>query len=343
VRLAVLSAVVGAVAAALAPGRRALHLVAGALGGVVGAALLLGGVWRGYDVDAFERAPRFEGQLERAPAVLATVRRHVEDVDVVRSRIEQLGARITELYTASSDETVTSRAGTRILHVSDIHSNPLAVEVVRRLHENFDVDAVVDTGDLTSFGNPVEARIADLIRGLDVPYVLVPGNHDSRSMRRALDANDHVTVVQRDIVEIEGVRILGVADPTYTADNRVSTAEANAVKEARAGGVRQIVRREQPDVLAVHDVRQAEASFGEVPLVISGHTHERSARVVDGTLVLTVGSTGATGLGSFTTDTDLPYEAEVLHFIGDELVAVDHISLHGFDGSFTVEHQVIGS
>ena len=343
IRLVLLSALVGAAAAALAPRRRAIHVPAGAAGGVVAAALMLGSVWRGYDVTAFERAPRFEGQLERAPAVLATVRRHVEDVDVVRSRIEALGARITELYTASAGDATTTEGGTRILHVSDIHSNPLAVEVVRRLRENFDVDAVVDTGDLTSFGNPIEARIADLIEGLDVPYILVPGNHDARSVRAALDASDEVTVLRRDVAEVGSVRLLGVEDPTFTADNRTSTEEANRAKEARAPAVGRITRRERPAVLAVHDVRQATEAFGHVPLVIAGHTHERSQRVVNGTLVLTLGSTGATGLGSFTADTDLAYEAQVLHFVDGQLVGIDHSSLPGFDGSFTVEHVVVGA
>jgi Icc-related predicted phosphoesterase len=341
VRLLVLSTVVGAVAAALAPGRKRLHLVLGGLGGATGALLLLGAVWRGYDVEAFERSPRFEGQLERAPSVLATVRRHIEDVDVVRNRIEALGARITELYTASAGDQTTSEGGTRILHVSDIHSNPLAVEVVRRLRENFDVDAVIDTGDLTSFGSTVEARIADLIEGLDVPYVLVPGNHDSREVRQALDALDHVSVLRRNVVDIGSVRVLGVEDPTFTADNRTSTEEANEIKASRALAVSRITRRERPDVLAVHDVRQAAESFGEVPLVIAGHTHDRSSQIVDGTRVLTVGSTGATGLGSFTADTDLAYEAQVLHFVDGQLVGIDYISLPGFDGSFTVEHVVV--
>ena len=43
-----------------------------------------------------------------------------------------------------------------------------------------------------------------------------------------------------------------------------------------------------------------EASQGHVPLIVSGHLHKNSAVRKNGTLVLTVGSTGATGLGSFT-------------------------------------------
>jgi hypothetical protein len=63
--------------------------------------------------------------------------------------------------------------------------------------------------------------------------------------------------------------------------------------------------------------------------------------VRDGSRLLTVGSTGATGLGSFTADSDLAYEAEILHFRRSALVAVDYVSLTGLGGSFVVDHTVI--
>lgn len=66
-----------------------------------------------------------------------------------------------------------------VLHVSDIHSNPLGLELAFRLAESFEVDAVLDTGDLTSFGLPIEASIIELIADLDIPYLWVPSNHDS--------------------------------------------------------------------------------------------------------------------------------------------------------------------
>jgi predicted phosphodiesterase len=340
-RLLLLSAMVGAAAAAIVPARTWIHVSFGAVGGVLGACLLLGAIWHGYDASAFETDPRFEGPLERAPALLETVQRHIEDVDVIRDRVDVLGARIAELYTAVDDRAGGRSGGTSILHVSDIHSNPLGIEIVRRLVESFGVDAVLDTGDLTSFGIPIEARIADLVDEIEVPYVFVPGNHDSPANRAALEEQADITVLGDDVVRIGSVEILGVADPTFTASNEISTDEANAARDRSAPRVARLVRREDPDVLAVHDLRQAADVAGDVPLVVAGHTHERSDRREEGTLFLTVGSTGATGLGSFTADTDLAYEAEILRFAGDRLVAVDYITLTGFSGSFTVDHRVI--
>jgi hypothetical protein len=56
--------------------------------------------------------------------------------------------------------------------------------------------------------------------------------------------------------------------------------------------------------------------------------------------MLTVGSTGATGLGSFTDVEDRPYEAEVLHLRNGRLVALDYVTMTGFGGDFTLDRTV---
>ena len=336
------ASVAGALAGALVPRRRWTHALAGAAGAVVAVALLLGGAWHGYDADAFEDA-RFEGPLERAPALLATVRRHVDDISVVRKRVQVLGDQVAELYSVASSRTGGPVAGNevRILHISDIHSNPLGLEVTRRLAEHFKVEAILDTGDLTSFGLPVEGRLGELVGAMEVPYLLVPGNHDSPGNRQALAAVHNVQLLDGTVAEVAGVRILGVADPAFTATNETSTDEAAAAKRAAAPEVAARVDALRPDVLAVHDTLLGEASQGHVPLIVAGHSHRNSATRKNGTLVLTVGSTGASGLGSFTVDTGSPYRAELLHFVGRDLVAVDRIDLHGVGGAFRVERRVV--
>jgi predicted phosphodiesterase len=336
------AAVAGALAGALLPRRRWRYALTGAAGAVVAIGVLLGGAWRGYDAGAFER-PRFEGPLERAPALLATVRQHVDDIAVVRKRVEVLGEQVAELYSVASSQAGGPVGGdeVRILHISDIHSNPLGLEVARRLAEHFKVSAILDTGDLTSFGLPVEGRIGDLVGAMSVPYLLVPGNHDSTENRKALAGVHNVQLLDGTVTDVGGVRILGVADPTFTATNQVSNDEAAATKRAAAPGVAARVEALRPDVLAVHDPVLGEASEGHVPLIVAGHLHKNTAARKDGTLVLTVGSTGASGLGSFTVDTGAPYQAELLHFVGNHLVAVDRIDLHGVGGAFRVERRVV--
>jgi predicted phosphodiesterase len=336
------AAAVGTVVGALVPRRRWTHALAGLAGGMLAVGLLLGGAWHGFSEDAFREA-RFEGPLQRAPALLATVRRHVDGYADVRRRVEVLGDQVAELYAVATSEGANGPADgeVRILHVSDIHSNPLGLEVTRQLAERFKVQAVLDTGDLTSFGLPIEGRLGELVGQVPVPYLFVPGNHDSTANRARLRAVKNVQLLDGTVADIGGVRILGIADPTFTADNQINTAEAEAAKRARAPAVVEAVDANAADVLAVHDPVQAIAAEGHVPLILAGHVHRHTATRHQGTLLLTVGSTDATGLGSLTVNTGQSYEAQVLHFVDRRLVSVDRVELGGVGGNFRVERTLV--
>jgi predicted phosphodiesterase len=333
--------VVGAVVGLVLPARRWGHALLGGSGAVVAVAVALAGVGRSFDTAAFNEA-RFEGALSRAPTVFAAVQRHVDGLGDIEDRVGVLSAQLEDLFAAAAGATsIDDGADVTILHVSDIHSNPLGVEVADQLATAFDVDAVLDTGDLTTFGLPIEAEIGGLIEEVGRPWYLVAGNHDSAIVRATLSDTPNVVLVDG-VVDIGGVRVQGVPDPTFTASNEIDTGEANDEKLAQAAAVAASVRDLRPDVLAVHDLRQAADVDGAVPLVVAGHTHETSSDVGPrGTRFLTIGSTGATGLGSFTVRTDLPYEAELLRFDGGRLVAIDRIVVRGLGGGFVVEREVI--
>jgi predicted phosphodiesterase len=335
----IVAALLGALLAAAVLPQRAPHrfLVAGG-GSTVVVITLLVWSWAGYDTRAFDTAT-FVGPLERAPSLLAAVQRRVGGIEEVSNRVKVLSQQVSAMYEAVEAEPVSS--DTTILHISDIHSNPLGLEIAQQLTETFDVDAVLDTGDLTSFGAPVESRITSLIDDFDVPYLYVGGNHDSSANRRAIASTPGVVALDGQIERVRDVRIVGFPDPTFTADNRIDTAEGNARRVARAGLVADRVRALEPDIVAVHDERQGSACYGLTPVLVLGHTHERDDRVVDGTRVLTVGSTGATGLGAFTVDTGHAYEAELLRFDGEDLVAVDYVTLDGVSGEFSVQRELV--
>jgi len=337
VRSLVVAVLAGGVAGALLPRRRWRHVALGAAAGLVAVGGLQAATWQRFHTDAFE-APRFEGALERAPAVLEAVKREVGSLAGVRDRLAHLSGQLDELLRTAADPLAPALDGdTRILHISDVHLNPLGLELARSLAERFEVEAIVDTGDLTSFGLAGEDRIGTLIDEMPVPYYFVPGNHDSPANRRHLAEHPNLTVLDNEVVDIDGVRVLGVGDPQSTVLGGVTYGEAVAARAEQAPEVAAAVERYQPDLLAVASLEQADAAVGLVPLVISGNIHERSERVEGTTRLLTVGSTGATGLGSFTVDGDARYEAQVLHFRAGRLVALDYITLEGMSGAFTVD------
>lgn len=343
-RMLALSALAGAVGALLLPGRRWWTALVGGTAGAGAIGVLLLATWAPYDREAFAE-PTFHGELARVPDLLAAAERNLGDLDEVRGRVDAVSDRLASLYAASATDLPGDRSGdTSILHVSDLHLNPLAAELVVRLAEDLDVDAVLDTGDVTTFGLPVEARFGRLLATVEVPYLLVPGNHDSPANRAELADLEGITVLDGDVATVGGaggVRILGVADPTFTASNEITTDEAREVRLADATAVAALVEEEAPDVLAVHDRRQADDSWGAVALVVAGHVHERSERVEGTTRILTVGSTGATGLGEFTVETQRPYEAQVLRFRDGVLIAIDYLTVEGIGGDFTLERQLV--
>ena len=305
--------------------------------------LLLATTWQEFSADAL-RSPQYDGAIERAPQVINALERGVQSYQGVQDRIDVLTTRINELTALNAAPTVDDPVGeVRLLHVSDIHLNPLGVTLAGDLAKRFDVAAIIDTGDLTSFGYPQEANIGAMVSDLGVPYYLIPGNHDSFANRVALDHYDNITVVDSDVVDIAGVRVAGFADPNFTVDGHPTYDENMKAREAKAPEVAALVDREKPDVLAVAGLQLAGAVGGKVPLVISGDIHERSSHEVEGTLMLTVGSTGATGLGSFTAVEDRPYEAEVLHLRSGRLVALDYVTMTGFGGDFSLQRTVYGT
>ncbi|MDQ3985296.1 MAG: metallophosphoesterase [Actinomycetota bacterium] len=332
---------IGSIAAGLLPGRRAVTFLYGASGGAATVCLALLLTASTYSEERFNE-PHFTGALARAPEVIEAFDRGVESFEALGSRYEAVADRLSELLRLSGQpQPALEKPGTSLLHVSDVHSNPLGVQVVNRLASAFEVDAVIDTGDLTSFGEPIEANIRRLVKQVPVPYLFVPGNHDSDENVDALGRLEEVAVLDQESYDVNGIDILGWSDPTFTADDQISTDEANLVKEAEAPRVADALLESSSDVLAVHDVRLAEQSFGDVPLVLAGHTHERSLDEINGTFVLTVGSTGATGLGSFLVEADLPYEAEIVHFTGAEPKFVDYVSFSSFATEFEVERTAL--
>lgn len=328
----------GVVAGLLLPRRRPRFVAAttvGSLGFVVVAGAL---TFSSFSPRAFD-APRFEGSLAAAPDIVATVQRHIDDVSVVESRLEALSTRLVGLYQAVE----TGGPGfseVTILHVSDLHSNPVGVELVRQTADRFEVDAVIDTGDLTSFGATVEQLTVQGVASIDVPYYVVPGNHDHPTIRRVL-ADAGVEVLDGRVAAIEGIRVLGVGDPTYTADNRLSDERFDRAIARSAGDVARWARSSRPDVVAVHNPRQLADSLGEFDVGIAGHTHRFDLRYEDGSLVSAVGSAGATGVGALAESDDLPYQMQLLQFEDGRLVAVDRLSFEGTDGEFRLERLLV--
>jgi predicted MPP superfamily phosphohydrolase len=188
----------------------AVAVVLGVVGGV--------GAWS-FDPDRFAQ-PKFTGLLGQAPYVAGQASSLLSRLQSYRSGLADIVSGITTLYAASdrlpvvpaSDDVVT------VLHVSDIHLNPLGFDLTQRLVKQFNVDMVVDTGDITTWGTEVESSVLGRIKDVGVPYVFVRGNHDSLRTQQAVAKNPNAIVLDGNVKVVQGLVIAGIGDPRFTAD-----------------------------------------------------------------------------------------------------------------------------
>jgi predicted phosphodiesterase len=317
--------------------------------------------------------PRYEGLLVNAPAVVGDARRIADNYGRYAEQLEQIVSNVTRIYSTVSSLQVYEPAGntTRILHVSDLHLNPSSWGLIRTVVQQFDIDAVVDTGDIVDWGSSAEASYVSTISTLGVPYLYVRGNHDSVAIEAAVARQRNARVLNNSVTEINGVSIAGIADPQFTPDKSEAPAvdadEPGSSPLLRSGAeLATTIRgsRTKVDVALVHDPAMAPPLAGTVPLVLAGHLHKREVSMLaapeaDGgvspapsagatppeqTRLMVEGSTGGAGLRGLEKEEPTPLALSVLYF--DEqhkLKAYDDIRLAGTGQSqVTLERKVVG-
>lgn len=342
-------AAAGALALGLLVHRRDLRRVGAA---VAAAVIVVGGMqlvaWRTYRPEAFAE-PTFSGSLELAPRLVGDVRQVTRRIDEFRTELERIVNGAVRTYTALEPGALGDGEDViRVLHVSDIHLSPLGVEFAVEIARGFDVDLIVDTGDLTSYGTPVEEAILSEIPRFERPYVFVRGNHDSMALQRAMEDIPNAVVLDGRAARVEGLLVYGLGHPAFTEDKTTPLDHPELVAIAEGAGERIRDDLEElsrpPDVVAVHDERMARGLAGRVPVVISGHFHDPLTGIREGTLYLRVGSTGGAGVNIFSEEGGVPLSAQILTFRASgppELVAYDRIEQSPTAGNLTVRrHRV---
>ena len=280
--------------------------------------------------------PRYTGLISVAPTAVGRVDTIVERFGQYRAQLSELVRNVVTLY-RTTQTLPTFDPGDRtiqVLHVSDIHLNPQAFDLIRLVVDQFGVDAVVDTGDITDWGSRPEAGALTPIREVGVPYVWVRGNHDSRRTQRAVAANPNAVVLDGEAAEVAGLRFWGIGDPRYTPDKTrpvgkdVEREEIGALADRLPAALSPAL---PVDVLVVHDPRAAEHAGDLVPLILSGHTHSADERRIGEATLLVEGSTGGAGLRGLQGEDPEPLTCTVLYFDPEtrRLVAYDRISVRG--------------
>lgn len=281
--------------------------------------------------------PRYTGLIAGAPQVVGSADDVVSRFSEYQEQLAGLVGNVAMIYEATStlpvydeDESVI-----RVLHVSDIQLNPASWSIIGTLREQYAVDVIVDSGDLTDRGSAAEDAFAEEIGKLDVPYVWVRGQHDSMGTQRAVAAQPNAVVLDDDVAEVGGLTFYGAGDPRFTPDaTRLNPDAAGvaALGEEQAASI--AGGDDDVDVAILHTRTQARPFDGVVPLALAGNEHSRSTELTDlGTRFLVQGSTGGAGLSGLEQGRGrpTPYQASVLYFDAEtgRLQARDDIDLGG--------------
>lgn len=295
------------------PARR--WLLGGAVGLGASAAVLLP-AYVTYDTAAFARA-EYRGIIETAPWMLEAARDGLGRLDVLGRRLGAIAANLYALFDGIDHlgDLGLPPADLVVLHVSDIHNNPAAFDFIESIARRFGADVIIDTGDLTDWATPLEADLLRRIGSLGLPYVVVPGNHESPLIVERLRATPHVRVLQDELVTIMGLRIYGFADP---ASQRPSPQPPTA-KEAAEEGARiaaTLAELEEPvHLVAVHNHRiAAQLPDGVAQAVLFGHNHRLALDVSGKTVRINAGTTGAAGIRGLQAHEPVPYSLAILYF-----------------------------
>ncbi|GAA2070508.1 metallophosphoesterase [Streptomyces albiaxialis] len=296
--------------------------------------------------------PKFSGLLASAPSVVGNARSIATEFDVYQQELARLVTNVAKLYDTASTLPAyePDPSTTRVLHVSDIHLNPAAWEIIRSLVEQYDIDVIIDTGDTMDHGTSAENGFLDPIPDLGAPYVWVRGNHDSLTTQDAVrklgdkaekgsgkGSGKGVHVLDSGVpVNVAGLRLAGWGDPQFTPDRSTEARGDEAEREEGrklAGALRAQKAADTPvDIAVAHNPELSRQTDGLVPLALAGHKHNRHEEVLDkGTRLKIEGSTGGGGLRAVEGDEPQKVQASVLYLDrdSDRLQAWDEITLGG--------------
>ncbi len=290
-----------------------------------------------YDLGAFARV-EYQGVIEAAPLILNVLEKGIDVVDSLGVQAAGVVENISILHDEMEISSAVQENAVKVLHVSDIHNNPAALEFIRSIVETFDVDLIIDTGDLVDYGTVFEAeRFAAFFAGLDIPYLLIPGNHESPQVVAYLKKLEGVTILEEGIIQAAGLRIAAMADPSSSLQEMIVAEEGTLDKAAEklAG----LVKEAEPiDIVAAHNPNLFRYLREDDRLLLSGHMHKPEIKQEEQYVEINAGSTGASGIRGLR-DLDLTFSLVLLTFqqtqggpalnlYSADMIKIEHTPLH---------------
>jgi Icc-related predicted phosphoesterase len=318
------------------------------LAGLLLFSVLIGAAVATYDETAFI-APEFEGVVEAAPWLMGVAEEALtafEDLDKTMQVIT------SNLFTLFESLNFLRPLGTidgdlKVLHVSDIHNNPIAISLIAQMVSSFGIDLVIDTGDITDYGTPIEAELTSAINDLGIPYLFIPGNHDSPAVINSFGQLENVHILLEDVLYLEDLdlQVAGIADPA-SVDSAMTVRSRNEYREYGHRLLALVAEQPRvPDIIAFHHVYIAEMLTDLPSVLLHGHSHRAGISSYGKAFLIDAGSTGGAGVRGLMTREEMPYSMIVLHFsrVADswQPVAGDIIKVNNINAGFILERHLL--
>jgi predicted phosphodiesterase len=186
-----------------------------------------------------------------------------------------LSEQLDSLPKPSSDESM-------ILGLSDLHCNQAMTDLISRLAQVTKPSLVLSSGDDTVNGTATERgcirRESAVSHG--VPFLVATGNHDSDITEAQMRTAD-MTVLDGQVVNAAGVRVLGDGDPEHNIPFSVDRIKDRPESEEEmAQRLVDLARNRHTDVMLVHQPAAAHVIMNSAnppaSLVLWGHYHAQS-------------------------------------------------------------------
>ncbi len=313
--------------------------------------LLIGTIYFSFDPQGFQK-PHYEGLIEAAPWMINLIEESIVKVDELGEVIQSLAKNLYVVFNQIENLKGIGilSADIMVLHVSDIHNHPVAYDFIRQVIENFPIDLVIDTGDLTDLGSPLEAEIVTQIESLAIPYIFISGNHDTPEVITRLAETKNVILIDSDFKQLDilGLSIVGIPDPSaHSFSAKIAPYEELVALADRINERYRDKKQKPPNIFCVHNHRIAlliEPSL--LPVVLYGHNHMQAFSQIEGTAYIDAGTTGAAGIRGLQSKEPVPFSLSMLYFSqtagGDYLLtAVDSIQIQGLEASFSLQRSFI--
>ncbi|MDI6690026.1 MAG: metallophosphoesterase family protein [Actinomycetota bacterium] len=194
-RLFLFAALGGAAGALFLPKRSLISVLKGILIGLCLALLLVGTTYGTFDADALRQRPRVIGALVAAPWIVGRVEEKLSAIEIFRKEIRLIATNLHKFYSRVEawGPVELDKETIRVLHISDIHNNPAAVDLVER----------------------------------------VAGNYDSPQVIAELKRIENIGVLEGEPVTIGGIKLLGFADPASNSVRMTPASNGAMKKIAR--------------------------------------------------------------------------------------------------------------